>query len=217
MTPSRGPGARRACSAVVLAGGRSTRFGRDKLAEIVDGRPLLDHAIEAVGAVASEVIVVASPQGSPSTGSGAPFVVVHDPESFGGPLVALLEGLRAARRPVAIVVGGDMPGLVPAVLAMMVDRLSATDADAVALDDDGRTRPLPIAVWVRAAATAAESARTHGARSLHALLDRLRVDMITGDEWRSVDPEGATLRDVDRPGDLGPDATRGQPPRPSAS
>ena len=35
-------------AAIVLAGGRSSRFGRDKLAEPVDGRPLLDHAIDAV-------------------------------------------------------------------------------------------------------------------------------------------------------------------------
>ncbi|MGH2474787.1 MAG: NTP transferase domain-containing protein, partial [Candidatus Limnocylindrales bacterium] len=28
--------------AIVLAGGRSSRFGRDKLAEPMDGRPLLD-------------------------------------------------------------------------------------------------------------------------------------------------------------------------------
>ena len=41
-----------AVSAIVLAGGASTRFGRDKLAEPVDGRPLLHHAAEAVAAVA---------------------------------------------------------------------------------------------------------------------------------------------------------------------
>ena len=33
---------------LVLAGGRSSRFGRDKLAEPIDGRPLLWHAIDAV-------------------------------------------------------------------------------------------------------------------------------------------------------------------------
>ena len=45
-------------SAIVLAGGRSSRFGADKLAASMDGRPLLQHAIDAVARVADEVIVV---------------------------------------------------------------------------------------------------------------------------------------------------------------
>ena len=40
--------------AIVLAGGRSSRFGRDKLAESIDGRPLLDRAVEAVGVTCTE-------------------------------------------------------------------------------------------------------------------------------------------------------------------
>ena len=43
-------------SGIVLAGGRSARFGRDKLAESIDGRPLLHLAAEAVATVATDVI-----------------------------------------------------------------------------------------------------------------------------------------------------------------
>ncbi|MFN8623891.1 MAG: NTP transferase domain-containing protein, partial [Chloroflexota bacterium] len=48
-------------SAIVLAGGRASRFGADKLAASLDGVPLLHHAVRAVSAVpgATEVIVVA--------------------------------------------------------------------------------------------------------------------------------------------------------------
>ena len=53
-------------SVIVLAGGRSRRFGRDKLAEPVDGRPLLHHAIDAVRPIATEIIVVAAPGASPA-------------------------------------------------------------------------------------------------------------------------------------------------------
>ena len=51
----------RRVTAIVLAGGRSSRFGRDKLAEIVDGRSLLAHAIEGVTPFATRVLVVAAP------------------------------------------------------------------------------------------------------------------------------------------------------------
>ena len=54
-----------AVSAIVLAGGRSARFGRDKLAVSIDGRPLLHHAAEAVAAVATDIIVIAPPDVAP--------------------------------------------------------------------------------------------------------------------------------------------------------
>lgn len=40
-------------SAIVLAGGRSSRFGRDKLAEPIAGEPLLNRTIAALGPVAT--------------------------------------------------------------------------------------------------------------------------------------------------------------------
>ena len=46
---------------IVLAGGRSTRFGGDKLAAEIGGRPLLHLAIEAVAGVVDEVVVVVAP------------------------------------------------------------------------------------------------------------------------------------------------------------
>jgi molybdopterin-guanine dinucleotide biosynthesis protein A len=42
----------------VLAGGASTRFGGDKAVAIYQGRPLIDHAIEALRAMSDTVIVV---------------------------------------------------------------------------------------------------------------------------------------------------------------
>ena len=43
-----------------------------------------------------------------------------------------------------------------------------------------------------------------GERSLRALVTSLVLEEITEAEWRTLDPDGATLRDVDRPEDLGP-------------
>ncbi|HSW43930.1 MAG TPA: NTP transferase domain-containing protein, partial [Patescibacteria group bacterium] len=43
---------------IVLAGGRSTRFGEDKLVAEVGGRPLLHLAIDAVATAVDEVVVV---------------------------------------------------------------------------------------------------------------------------------------------------------------
>lgn len=203
MTARPVPGASVVC-AVVLAGGRSTRFGADKLAVPLDGRPLLHHAVAAVAAVAREVIVAgeAGPVELPAI-AGVAVRRVPDAMARGGPLAGLESALQHGGRDVALVVGGDMPALVPAVLQMLVDALVDADAaEASALVHEGRRQPLPIAVRAAAAADAARRVRESGDSSLQAMLARLAVREIGEPAWRRLDPAAASLRDVDRPADL---------------
>ena len=189
-----------AVSAIVLAGGRSARFGRDKLAEPVDGRPLLDRAVEATASVASEVIVVAPPDVDLAVPEGVR--LVHDEAPFEGPLAGCMTGLIAAREPLVVVAGGDMPSLEPAVLALLVRALVASSADTALLEHRGRRQQLPFAVRTGAGTDAARRLLAQGERRLGALTDRLPVRVLAEEEWRPLDPDARTLRDVDEPGDL---------------
>ena len=186
--------------AVVLAGGRSSRFGRDKLAEPVDGRPMLERAIEAVRAVAPAVVVVTSPGATPPLPDGID--VARDATAFEGPLAGLATGLGhldpAIER--VVVVGGDMPTLMPAVLGSMLERLERREAVVLA-DEDG-PRPLPVAVRRSPGQAAAVRLLDAGERRLRSLLEELDVEVIAPATWRAIDPAGDTLRDVDVPADL---------------
>jgi molybdopterin-guanine dinucleotide biosynthesis protein A len=200
------PSDRSAVAGIVLAGGQASRFGRDKLAEPVDGRPLLHHALEALGSMASEILVVISPAGAiPSLPGGRdqpPVRLVRDPELYGGPLVALAAALEVVSAPVALLVGGDMPALQPTVLAAMVDALRERDADVVLLDGPGPVQSMPAAMRTAAAQSAARDVLGEGGRALRALYDRLRLVAIPLAEWTRLDPGQRTLRDVDTPDDL---------------
>ena len=100
-------------SGVVLAGGRATRFGSDKMAAAYEGVPLLRRAIDAVSAVADGVIVVLPP-GAEREELPAGVTVTHDLQEGEGPLAGLHTGLLAAiRSDVVLVAGGDMPELQP--------------------------------------------------------------------------------------------------------
>ena len=200
-------GALPATTAIVLAGGRSARFGRNKLAEPLGGRSLLDHAILAVAGVAREVLVLVPPVGDAprlprADDPNVPITAVRDPEPFGGPLVAVLAGLERAREPFALVVGGDMPRLSREVLGALLRRLETSDADAVVLAFRGRRQPLPLGLRVGAATGAAKRLLADGVRSLQSLADALRAREISEGEWRALDPVASTLHDVDRPEDL---------------
>lgn len=189
-----------AVTAIVLAGGRSSRFGRDKLAEPIDGRPLLDHAIDAVRPFAAEILVVAAPDGAPSVPAGTR--LIHDPTPFEGPLAGLLTGLREATGPNILVIGGDTPTLVAAVVDAMIAGLDAAAVDAVVLEHDGRARPLPIVLRHGPALRAAGRLYADGERRLRALTEVLATDVIPEASWRPLDPDAVTLRDIDTPADL---------------
>lgn len=187
-------------TALILAGGRSSRFGRDKLAEPIGGRPMLDHVIDRVREVAPDVIVVAA-AGSANDVSGD-VRIVRDDVPFEGPLAGLRVGLRAVDLGVerVIVVAGDMPTVVPAVLARLIAALDRREAAVLA--DEARARPLPLAVRREAGAAAVDDLLAAGERRLRALLERLDVEVIRYETWLEDDPAGESLRDVDVPDDL---------------
>jgi molybdopterin-guanine dinucleotide biosynthesis protein A len=189
---------------IVLAGGRSARFGSDKLALEIDGRPLLHHAIAAIAAVAGRIIVVTAPHAEPPLPAelASRIVVVHDPEPFGGPLVGLGAALAAVETPTALVAGGDMPRMVALVLRRLAGAVGV-EYRAVTLEVPGRVQPLPMALDVGAASAAAATVLDRGGRSLRDLLRELGAISIPAPVWLALDPAGATIVDIDRPSDLG--------------
>ena len=190
-------------SGVVLAGGRSRRFGRDKLAEPVGAHPLLHHPILALADVCDEVVVVLAPDVDvPPLPTGVDVSIARDAEPDRGPLAGLAAGLAAARHGVALVAGGDMPGLQPSVVREMVRASRETGAGAVALSDGGRERPLPIVVRKDAALAAAARLLERDRLRLRDLLAEVRTVVIDEPTWTALDPERRTLLDVDEPSDL---------------
>ena len=189
-------------SGIVLAGGRSTRFGADKLAASLDGVPLVRRAVDALATVTDGVIVVLPP-GIERDDLPSDVTVTHDLQEGEGPLAGLHTGLLAAVRTDQVVVaGGDMPELQPSVLRLLLDTLDDASVDAAALADGDRPRPLPIALRTWPAADAVHTLLHAGRRRLRDALDSLRTAVIDEATWTALDPGRLTLRDIDEPGDL---------------
>jgi molybdopterin-guanine dinucleotide biosynthesis protein A len=209
---ARGGSARRGASAprrlgisvIVLAGGRSSRFGSPKLEATLEGRPLLDHVLD-VARQLSDDVVVALPGPAPEAPALPKGVrTSRDGEAFGGPLVGLVSALGTVDRSIVVVLGGDMPRISVAIVQPMVIVLgSYADVDAVVLERDDAPRPLPLVIRTEAAQGAARGIlEGSGERSLRALLGSLRTRAIEEAHWRALDPRGDALADVDRPEDL---------------
>jgi len=183
----------------VLAGGGSRRMGRDKAAIEVEGRTLLERTLAAAGPVATPgapVNVIGSPRSPTSAALGR---WVPDLRPGQGPLAGLETALTVPGPVEAVlVVGVDHPWLATPVLAALVDTLLAAPAEldgAVLGTADG---PLALLGAYRPSAGRQVSTLLDaGERRLHALLDRLRLEVLTPQRWRQLDPVGATAVDVD--------------------
>ena len=165
------------------------------------GRPLLMHAIESVASVADEIVLVLAPRATAPDDLPSGIRIARDEEAYGGPLRGLAAGLSEVTTGLALVAGGDMPRLSPSVLRKMCRTIESSDADAVALLEGAQRRPMPLVLRTRVRGTVDE-ALDRGVRSLRGFLDAVRVTEIPEATWRTSDPEGGTLLDVDRPDDL---------------
>jgi molybdenum cofactor guanylyltransferase len=192
-----------AATGIVLAGGRSTRFGGDKLIAVYRGLPLLYHAVLRLGEVCAEVVVVIAPAAAePTVPLGANVRYVRDAREGEGPLAGLLAGLEAVTSELAMVAGGDMPELSTVVLLEMLRVAGEAPVKAVALQDGDHFRPLPSLVRVAPAREAAHALLHAGERSLRSLLQALPTAVIDEATWTALDPARGTLLDVDEPVDV---------------
>jgi molybdopterin-guanine dinucleotide biosynthesis protein A len=125
-------------SAILIAGGRSRRMGRDKRFLTVDGSSLFRRTLDVLKQTFSETIVVlAEPVDSLDVqGSRVVFDLIPNAGSLGG----LYTGLIASSRPRIFAVACDMPFLASEVIRFMV---SFDDtADVVVAELEGRFQPM---------------------------------------------------------------------------
>ena len=192
--------AREHVAAVVLGGGRSTRFGSDKLAVDVGGAPLLRHAVDAALGVARQVVVV----GAPAVALPDGVVVVPDSQAYAGPYAAVLDGIDALDLDVEVVLvlAGDLidpAPILPALLAALrADDPHRPPEAAVAVDDEGRRQPLLAAYRVEPLVAGMAGVDAYH-RAAYALLDGLHVAEV---QVADVPGAGSATRDVDTPADL---------------
>lgn len=127
-------------TAVVLAGGRATRFeGGDKLLADLAGEPMVRRAVERVATAVDAVVVncradqrdalAAALDGVDSTVRFA-----LDPEPDAGPMAGIRTGLRAVDTSYALVVAGDMPFVDGSLVRHLFARAAGHDAAVPQVD-----------------------------------------------------------------------------------
>jgi molybdopterin-guanine dinucleotide biosynthesis protein A len=183
---------------IVLCGGRSSRLGISKALLPIGSETLLERVVRLLGEVVAKVVVVAAPgQALPPL----PIEVIHvaDRETGRGPLEGLRTGLAALAGTcdTAYLTGCDAPLLVPEFVGRLYELLGPA---SIALPEvDGSRHPLS-AIYRTTIVDIIDELLLCGAGPL-ALSRRLPTRIVTADELCGVDPELATLIDIDERAD----------------
>ncbi len=181
-------------TAILLAGGASSRMGCPKALLPFGGETLIERAARRMAETADEVIVVSAADIVLPPLEGRVRVVV-DAEPHRGPVAGIVYGLRAASLEAAFVGACDHPFLRPDLVRFLVDRLEGFDG--VMPRWLGHPQPL-LAVYRRRLVSVFESllARDAGA---FAILESAAIREVAPQEIRPIDPEGESFRDLDTP------------------
>jgi molybdopterin-guanine dinucleotide biosynthesis protein A len=180
--------------ALILAGGRSTRMGRDKTWLELDGRSLLEHVLAIVSGCCAPIVVSARPgQALPPLPGEAERV--DDPIADAGPLIGVIAGLErlAARRVELAYLGScDAAGLGTAHVSCMLDALRSDPTVIMAVPvEREQVHPLAAAVRVAAMLTRARerlAASDHRLRALAEGPQVLRIDVAALPDPRVLAP-----------------------------
>ncbi len=196
---------------VVLAGGRSTRMGRDKALLAWEGRPLVDHALGLLRSCCGEVrIAGARPGLLADLARFAP--VLEDLHPGCGPLAGIEAALTVAgSAELVFFLPVDVPLLPAALLHLLLERSALTGAGATIPTLAGRPQPLCSAIrpaLLPSLTAALDAGEYKVMRVFEQLapgeLDLFSIEAVAAvrDEWPAEPPVHRWFQNLNTPEDL---------------
>lgn len=188
-------------SCIALAGGSSTRFGRNKLFEVIDGKTLFARVISKLSLFESEIIIVTSERTNiPQDTAYTKAKIVKDIFPGKGSLGGIFTGLKTSKTLYNIIVACDMPFLNFNLLKYFVSL--ADGFDLVASVENNKFEPLH-AVYSQNCISPIENIiqNKNNARIIE-ILPRVKVREISQVEIDKIDPYHLSFINVNTEEDL---------------
>lgn len=192
-------------SAIILAGGFSSRLGEDKGLITLAKKPLLKHVLDATKILTDETVVVTSSEDqaakyAKALGSAAQVLV--DLENIQSPLIGALTGLRVARGKYSILLSCDIPFVSRDILSLLFDLCPGRSA-TIPRWPNGFVEPLQAVYCTRLALDAAQNAFSKEKLDMRAMIGGLKgVRYVSTLVLRQLDPELRSFFNVNSVSDL---------------
>lgn len=182
-------------TAVVLAGGKSSRMGRPKALLLFDNEPLIVHIVRSLNRIFGETVVVAAPQQElPSL----PCKLARDEVAYQGPVGGIYYGLKAVSGHFSFVTSCDVAFLNTALISHLISQIS--EYDVVVPHWQDRFQPLHAVYRRSVLPLLKEQLDQEELRPVY-LFDKVRTCKVGEDELRRFDPQGLSFLNMNTPAD----------------
>jgi molybdopterin-guanine dinucleotide biosynthesis protein A len=189
----------------VLAGGKSTRMGRDKAALSFNGRTLLERALSTMRKVTGDVYILGSPELYQTCAPAIPDIFPGC-----GPLSGIHAALTRTKTEFNVIIGVDTPFFSDELLRYVAERAIASRAVVTAPQVNARPQPL-CAVYSRAFLPVAERGLQAGEYKVASLFPDEGTLLISQRELEQLAFTAQMFQNLNTPEDL--ERARLSPPR----
>lgn len=179
---------------VVLAGGRSSRFGANKALADWKGAPLVQSVVDSLLEVMPKVVVVTKNAAELAFLKNERVTIVEDLCADGHPMGGIFTALSGLKTRHAFVAACDMPFVRPELIYALWH--SRADYDAVIPVWRDKRQPL-CGVYSRACVGMIRASIAEDSLVLKHLFDLLRTRFMLEKEVAGVDPQGLSFMDID--------------------
>ena len=179
-------------SAVILAGGKSSRMKKDKGMSTLAGKPLVQHVIESIRSTVDEIVVVVGSENQVTNYKSVvedDARVVSDINDTISPLVGALTGFREAQGEYVLLTGCDMPFINREAVEYLFQSAGGHHG-ATYQWPNGWVEPLLAVYHLESSLALAQKQYNQGEMRLRMLLLNLgNVKMIPMEQLKKIDPD----------------------------
>jgi FdhD protein len=180
---------------IVLAGGESSRMGRNKALLEVNGERMIETAYRRMAELFDEVLLVTN---SPDVYDFIPCRKIADIYPGMGPLGGIHAALTSCDAERAFVIACDMPGLNPQLIREL--SIMQDGVDVVIPETPGGLEPLH-AVYAKSCLPKMEKMLQAGERRILSFFDLAQVRLVPRGKIAALDPDYASFRNINTPED----------------
>lgn len=181
---------------VILVGGKSRRYGRNKALELFQGERLIDRRVRKIRALFPEVLVITN---EPELYLHLDVTVVRDVIPRQGPLGGIYTGLLFAQGENVFITACDMPFVRPALIRRMVQL--AGDYDVVVPQKKEGLEPLH-AIYSPRCLPHTKKMLDRGELQVISFFPAVEVYRISSEEIGQLDPKGLSFFNINTPDDM---------------
>lgn len=181
---------------ILLAGGKSSRFGSNKALATFLGRPLISHASALLSSLFQETLLITN---TPEAYNFLNWPMTGDIFPGAGPLAGIHAALNKVASPKIFVIGCDMPLVQESLVRLLCQESEGWDA--VVPDLDKGLEPL-CAVYSQTCLPLIEKNLQEGNRKLYRLFEQIRTKRIPPETLRQADPGLISFENINRLTDL---------------